>query len=97
MMLSKTLLSLSLIIIFSCRNREAPPTEKVVPDHAGIYYASAQLPMKESYVQFKRVLEKNNNIAIIAELDHAQNAAKAGKAFLLQKLSFLEIRNWVLL
>ncbi len=88
MMLSKTLLSLSLIIIFSCRNREAPPTEKVVPDQAGIYYSSAQLPIEESYVKFKRVLEKNDNISIIAELDHSQNAAKAGKDLSPSKIIF---------
>ena len=52
------------------------PEEKVDPPTAtGIVYFQSSLKFEDSYSNLKSSLQDNENISIVQELDHAQNAA----------------------
>lgn len=81
-MIKFNLLFVFLFILGSCSdddNKTNPPEESVDPPSAiGIVYFRSSLNMEESYSNLKTALQENENISIVAELDHAQNAASVG-------------------
>lgn len=78
-MIKINLLFVSLFILVSCAdddNNTNPPEEYVDPPSAiGIVYFRSSLDMEGSYSNLKTALQENENISIVAELNHAQNAA----------------------
>lgn len=71
------------IVLCSCGNGEKKTSEHSisetrVPEVTGVHYGTAERSVQEAYDQFRDLLRQNENISIIAEVDHSQNAASAG-------------------
>lgn len=71
------------IVFCSCGSEEKKTLEKNIseirlPEVTGVHYGTTERSVRETYDQFSELLGQNENISIVAELDHSQNAASAG-------------------
>ena len=69
-----------LFLLLSCGNdddaKPGVPQETVMPPAAmGIVYYESSVELQQAYTNLKNALQNNESIAIVQELDHAQNAA----------------------
>lgn len=60
-------------------NSDEDPEEDTNPKVTGTIYGSSTISLDEAYSSFKTSLENNDQIGIVAEVDHSQNAASINK------------------
>ena len=76
-----------IISIFSCVlimaacdvTSDNEPDKDINPKVTGTKFGMSKVPMEEAYTALKTGLNNNDQIGIVAEVDHAQNAASVGK------------------
>ncbi len=72
-----------LLVLFSCKDDEQTDTQATIPTTPGVSFAASTNSFTETYNTLISTLEANENITIVAEVDHKTNAQTAG----------LELRN----
>ncbi len=67
-----------LFLTCSCSpNNQNNQSEKEASNSVGIMYGESDLTVKEAFENLKTIIQENENISIIAEIDHTENARKA--------------------
>ncbi|WP_432411695.1 DUF302 domain-containing protein [Rasiella sp. SM2506] len=72
-----------LLVLFSCKDDDEVNAQATIPTTPGASFAASTNSFTETYTTLLSVLEANENITIVAEVDHTTNAQSAG----------LELRN----
>ncbi|WP_339901799.1 DUF302 domain-containing protein [uncultured Cyclobacterium sp.] len=72
-------LSFALLLTACNLNSDEDPEKDDNPEVPGTIYGSSTISLNEAYSTLKTSLENNNQIGIVAEIDHSQNAASINK------------------
>jgi uncharacterized protein (DUF302 family) len=67
------------VFLFSCKDDEQTNINTVIPDTPGASFAVSENSFTETYTTLISTLEANENITILAEIDHAANAQSVGE------------------
>jgi len=69
-----------LLLLASCNlSSDNDPDKEINPEVPGTKYGLSTVSLDEAYTALKTALDNNDQISIVAEVDHAQNAASVGK------------------
>jgi len=69
-----------LLLLASCNlSFDNDPDKEINPEVTCTKYGLSTVSLDEAYTALKTALDNNDQISIVAEVDHAQNAASVGK------------------
>ncbi len=68
------------ILLFSNFVADMPIGESGVPTAAGLWYAETNAPVPQTFETIVASLEGNAQVGVVAQIDHAANARKAGSS-----------------
>lgn len=77
-MIRRAIILLLLLPLFSCGIGSGIFTGSIDPYAKGTNYATAEMSLDEAYDNFRIALDENEDISIMAELNHSNNAEAAG-------------------
>lgn len=69
----------AILMLFSCKDDDENNTEAIIPNTVGASFAASTNSFSETYTTLLTALEANENISIIAEVDHTANAQSVGR------------------
>tara|TARA_R100000935_G_scaffold58911_1_gene99578 strand:+ start:10848 stop:11759 length:912 start_codon:yes stop_codon:yes gene_type:complete len=81
--MKKILFILTIFLLCSCKNDDGTNAKTLIPSTPGAAFVASNNTFSETYTTLLTTLEANENITIVAEVDHTANAQSAG----------LELRN----
>lgn len=67
-----------LLVLFSCKDDDETNVQATIPSTPGASFAASTNSFSETYNTLISTLEANENITIVAEVDHKMNAQSAG-------------------
>lgn len=71
------------LVLFSCKDDDETTAQVIIPNTPGVSFTASTNSFSETYNTIINTLETNENITIVAEVNHTANAQSAG----------LELRN----
>jgi len=81
--MKKIIFILTILLLCSCKNDDGTNAQTLIPTTPGAAFVASNNTFAETYTTLLTTLEANQNITIVAEVDHTANAQSAG----------LELRN----